>query len=42
MTLNLTESRIYNPPDPKPTKTKPKKNNKVTFSKQRHEHDKRS
>ena len=31
MTLDLIESRIYNPPESKTTKTKPKKLNKVLF-----------
>ena len=40
MTLDLIESRIYNPPASKTTKTKPKKINKVTLCKQRHGNDK--
>ena len=36
MTLDLIESRIYNPPVSKTAKTKPKKINKVTLCKQRH------
>ena len=41
MTLNLIESRIYNPPLSKTTKTKPKDLIKlVTICKQRHGHDK--
>ena len=38
MTLDLIESRIYNPPASKTTKTK--KFNEVTLCKQSHEHDK--
>ena len=38
ITLGFIESRIYNPPASKTTKTKPKK--KVTLCKQRHGHDK--
>ena len=40
MTLDLIESRIYDPPASKTTKTKPRKFNKVTLCKQRHGDDK--
>ena len=40
MTLDLIESKIYNPPASKTTKTKPKNSMKLYFCKKRHGHHK--